>query len=348
MLINKNKGQSLLSTFLLIIGSFLLVLYSTFLTRSGILGNSSVHAFTDLGMSGQLLIYLSFFVLIATYLLIINFKNFPKEQQEERDLAEPQLTRLLSRLMNLTEAQKEALNELDMQRGEFFRSMPRGNGGPGTEDFEKRMQDMQAKMKEFENQATAILTPEQKTIWEERKAEIKVEQEAGRNDRPDINRPRSDAGSSPSAATQPSTRRTVFSDEKAPDGVAPTASFAARPIPGSTGTTITDDGVGSAVGAKAANGEATLSFNFRYAPWTDVLKLFGKYYGTALASYPAVVSVIKDALHTHETVHRAELQILHADTPMVLGYSTLQVKNRQGEYLGIGLIFQDLTVVKKK
>ncbi len=192
---------------------------------------------------------------------------------------EPSLSRELRKdtfaeKMNLTEAQKEALNELDMQRGEFFRSMPRGNGGPGTEDFEKRMQDMQAKMKEFENQATAILTPEQKTIWEERKAEIKVEQEAGRNDRPDINRPRSDAGSSPSAATQPSTRRTVFSDEKAPDGVAPTASFAARPIPGSTGTTITDDGVGSAVGAKAANGEATLSFNFRYAPWTDVLKLF--------------------------------------------------------------------------
>ena len=33
---------------------------------------------------------------------------------------------------------------------------------------------------------------------------------------------------------------------------------------------------------------------------------------------------------------------------MILGYSTLQVKNRQGEYLGIGLIFQDLTVVQKK
>ena len=80
----------------------------------------------------------------------------------------------------------------------------------------------------------------------------------------------------------------------------------------------------------------------------DVLKLFGKYYGTALAAYPTVMAVIKDALHTHQTVHRAELQILHADTPMILGYSTLQVKNRQGEYLGIGLIFQDLTVVQRK
>lgn len=41
--------------------SFILVLWSTFLTRSGILGNSSVHSFTDLGMSGQLLLYVGFF-----------------------------------------------------------------------------------------------------------------------------------------------------------------------------------------------------------------------------------------------------------------------------------------------
>ena len=50
--------------------SFLLVLYSTFLTRSGILGTSSVHAFTDLGMQAQLVIYVLTFVLICVVLLI--------------------------------------------------------------------------------------------------------------------------------------------------------------------------------------------------------------------------------------------------------------------------------------
>ncbi len=70
MIINKNKGGSLFMTHLLSIASFLLVLYSTFLTRSGILGNSSVHAFTDLGMQGQLVIYVVAFIFICVILLI--------------------------------------------------------------------------------------------------------------------------------------------------------------------------------------------------------------------------------------------------------------------------------------
>jgi cytochrome c-type biogenesis protein CcmF len=62
MLVNQRNGQSLVTAIFLIFISFILILYSTFLTRSGILGESSVHAFTDLGMSGQLLVYLFFFV----------------------------------------------------------------------------------------------------------------------------------------------------------------------------------------------------------------------------------------------------------------------------------------------
>ncbi len=74
MLINKSKGQSLFTTYLMAIVTFVLVLYSTFLTRSGILGESSVHAFTDLGMTGQLLIYLLFFLFLGIYLLLIDKK----------------------------------------------------------------------------------------------------------------------------------------------------------------------------------------------------------------------------------------------------------------------------------
>lgn len=72
MLINKNKGQSLFTAFGLAILTFILILYSTFLTRSGILGETSVHAFTDLGMSGQLLIYLFVFLYMGIVLLLIN------------------------------------------------------------------------------------------------------------------------------------------------------------------------------------------------------------------------------------------------------------------------------------
>ena len=83
MLINKHNGQSLVFSFFLATITFILILYSTFLTRSGILGDSSVHAFTDLGMSGQLLIYLFSFLLLATILLIVKWKKIPKQLEEE-------------------------------------------------------------------------------------------------------------------------------------------------------------------------------------------------------------------------------------------------------------------------
>ena len=72
MIINKNKGGSLFTTHLLAIMAFLLVLYSTFLTRSGVLGNASVHAFTDLGMTGQLVLYVLTFIFLSVALLIRN------------------------------------------------------------------------------------------------------------------------------------------------------------------------------------------------------------------------------------------------------------------------------------
>ena len=83
MIINNKNGQSLMSTFILTTVTFIMVLYSTFLTRSGILGDTSVHAFTDLGMSGQLLVYMAFFALLAIVLLVINRKKINPETEEE-------------------------------------------------------------------------------------------------------------------------------------------------------------------------------------------------------------------------------------------------------------------------
>jgi cytochrome c-type biogenesis protein CcmF len=83
LLINRNKGQSLFMAFFLAILTFILILYSTFLTRSGILGQTSVHAFTDLGMSGQLLVYLFCFMIIGMVLLFANWRHFPRVSEEE-------------------------------------------------------------------------------------------------------------------------------------------------------------------------------------------------------------------------------------------------------------------------
>lgn len=61
MIAYKHTGHSLRATFFFYILQFLLIIYSTFLTRSGILGDTSVHAFTDLGMNVQLFAFLSLF-----------------------------------------------------------------------------------------------------------------------------------------------------------------------------------------------------------------------------------------------------------------------------------------------
>jgi cytochrome c-type biogenesis protein CcmF len=68
LLINKSTGKYPVLTFVLTIFSFFMVLYATFLTRSGILGNASVHSFTDLGLSGQLILLLFSFIFL-TYAL---------------------------------------------------------------------------------------------------------------------------------------------------------------------------------------------------------------------------------------------------------------------------------------
>ncbi|MCX6292031.1 MAG: cytochrome c biogenesis protein CcsA [Bacteroidetes bacterium] len=82
MLVFKHKKTSVLSSYLLSILTFILILYSTFLTRSGILGNTSVHAFTDLGMTGHLLIYMAFFSIVPIVLLVKNYKQISSSQDE--------------------------------------------------------------------------------------------------------------------------------------------------------------------------------------------------------------------------------------------------------------------------
>ncbi|HRE74483.1 MAG TPA: cytochrome c biogenesis protein CcsA [Flavobacteriales bacterium] len=74
MLVNRNQSRSLYSTFFLTLISFILILYSTFLTRSGVLGDTSVHSFTGDGMLGQLLFCLLFFIWASFTLLLVDKK----------------------------------------------------------------------------------------------------------------------------------------------------------------------------------------------------------------------------------------------------------------------------------
>lgn len=83
MIITHRTSRALPSSLFLSIITFLLILYSTFLTRSGILGETSVHAFTDLGMSGQLILYMAFFTLLGIGFFIYYRKSIYNKLPEE-------------------------------------------------------------------------------------------------------------------------------------------------------------------------------------------------------------------------------------------------------------------------
>lgn len=83
MLIQRKKGVSVFTLFAITTATFCLVQYASFLTKSGVLGETSVHSFTDLGMTAQLAISLIFFIGLSIVLILVNAKKFPQPQKEE-------------------------------------------------------------------------------------------------------------------------------------------------------------------------------------------------------------------------------------------------------------------------
>lgn len=84
LLIYKHTGHSLRATYLFFILTFGFILYSTFLTKSGILGEASVHSFTDSGMSVQLLVFLLLFVVPPLLFFFARYREIPSIQKEEQ------------------------------------------------------------------------------------------------------------------------------------------------------------------------------------------------------------------------------------------------------------------------
>jgi cytochrome c-type biogenesis protein CcmF len=82
MVLWQRRRTGLRTAYALVVATFVLILYATFLTRSGVLGNASVHSFTDLGLSGQLIIYLAFFTVGAIALLASRWKSIPVSEKE--------------------------------------------------------------------------------------------------------------------------------------------------------------------------------------------------------------------------------------------------------------------------
>lgn len=82
LIVQKRTGGFQRANFLMGMAPFLLVLYSTFLTRSGVLGDTSVHSFVDPGMWVYILlvILILFFALVGFGLYLFRHREIPKKQ----------------------------------------------------------------------------------------------------------------------------------------------------------------------------------------------------------------------------------------------------------------------------
>jgi len=80
MMAQRRSGTFVRTNFVLSIFCFLMVLYSTFLTRSGVLGETSVHSFVDAGMWAYWLLLgvIVFFGALGFGLLLRRMKEMPK------------------------------------------------------------------------------------------------------------------------------------------------------------------------------------------------------------------------------------------------------------------------------
>lgn len=85
LVIFKATGRSLIATLIFLITTYLLIWYSTFLTRTGVLGDTSVHAFTGEGKSlyWHLIIVIAALLSLSAVMIIRRWKSLPRVKTEE-------------------------------------------------------------------------------------------------------------------------------------------------------------------------------------------------------------------------------------------------------------------------
>jgi cytochrome c-type biogenesis protein CcmF len=86
LILERTKRIFRRTNLLLAILCLLLVVYATFLVRSGVLGEFSVHSFGDLGISGYLLIFMILFLLLSFGLYLVRLSGIPRSRTSDRVL----------------------------------------------------------------------------------------------------------------------------------------------------------------------------------------------------------------------------------------------------------------------
>jgi len=80
MLLTYKRDKYYFGTYVFTFLGFIMVLYASYLTRSGVLGETSVHAFGDDGRSFQLILFMLIYILLPAYMLFKQRKNIPSNE----------------------------------------------------------------------------------------------------------------------------------------------------------------------------------------------------------------------------------------------------------------------------
>jgi len=82
MLISRKQNYALIAAFIFSTLSYILVLYASYLTRSGVLSETSAHSFGDDGMAAQLVLFLLTFLALMAWFIIRRAGQFQLKQKE--------------------------------------------------------------------------------------------------------------------------------------------------------------------------------------------------------------------------------------------------------------------------
>jgi len=83
MLLQRGRHRFRRTNLVLAISGYMFVVYATFLTRSGVLADFSVHSFVDLGITGWLVFNMVFFSVISIALLVLRWREIPGKEGSE-------------------------------------------------------------------------------------------------------------------------------------------------------------------------------------------------------------------------------------------------------------------------
>ena len=92
LLVQRRRGSLVRTNLFLAMFYHVLVFYSTFLTRSGVLSNFSVHSFGGDGISGYLIYFILFFIIVGLFLFFKKFRSIESPALDTKALHWENLT----------------------------------------------------------------------------------------------------------------------------------------------------------------------------------------------------------------------------------------------------------------